>query len=234
MFKATWMSVAAGAALTIVLAGATAARGDVSLSIQPSRADYLPGGSVDFGVVLTGATELAGYQIVIEIADANTGKAGGAADAFWLVDLVSPAMDPCGLNLATRPADAAYVFGANNGPATRQSRSDTLAPPAYGIGLYDYAWDNANGVIYAAATDPEKQVLGTFRVETSEEFTGDMELTFDATQLFVTDPQGDPIPGFDAQDYDTESLLVPMVPEPATAVLLLAASAAWLRRRRRS
>jgi hypothetical protein len=192
------------------------------LSID-APATYTPGGSVDFTVRLSGATDLASYNIRILISDATGSLPGGSAGAhFWLVDLLANTDDPLNpndLNIATRPAGAAYVFNANSDVTTRQSAE--FAFPDYGVALGDYSYDGAlTDPFYTVATDPDKQVLATFRVATGASFHGTLRLAVDTSSgaLELDDPDGDPIPGFTLAGFDDGAVQV--TPEPATLSLV--------------
>jgi len=225
------VSLATAACLCL---GADGARADaIQVEIEPSSATYVPGGTVDLDVRLSGASDLGSYNIEVLLEDSDGLLPGGqAAGNFWLVDLLpdvgSPA-DPADLNIATRPEDAAYVFGANTDPTTRLTYEGVAL--GYGIGLSDYGYDeNLPAPFYAADTDPDQQVLATFRVETGPQFAGTLRLSFDADFLFIDDPDGIPVADLDPIVLADYELFLPVVPEPAT-LLLLAAGAALVPRR---
>jgi len=187
-------------------------------------ATYTPGGSVDFSVRLSGATDLASYSIRILISDVAGGLPGGAAGGhFWLVDLLADTgspLNPNDMNITTRPAGAAYVFDANSDATTRQSVE--LTGGSYGVALGDYSYDDAlpPPYIYTVATDPDKQVLATFRVATGASFHGTLRLAVDTSggALELDDPDGEPIPGFSLTGFDNGA--VEVTPEPATLSLV--------------
>jgi len=237
MRKSRTILLASLAAAACICLGAAGARADaIRIEIEPSSAAYVPGGAVDFDVRLTGANNLGSYNIEVLIEDADGLLPGGPAEGnFWLVDLLSdtgnPA-DPADLNIATRSENAGYVFGANTDATTRVTYEGVAL--GYGVGLSDYGYDeNLPALFYGADTDPDKQVLATFRVETGPRFAGTLRLSFDADFLFVDDPDGVPVADLDPIVLADYELFVPIVPEPAT-VLLLAAGAAGLLTRRQS
>jgi len=168
---------------------------------------------------LSDATDLASYNIRILISDVAGSLPGGASNGnFWLVDLLADTgnpLNPNDLNIATRPAGAAYVFNANSDATTRESAEFT----GYGIALGDYSYDVAP-LDYTVATDPDKQVLATFRVATSASFHGTLRLAVDTSSgaLELDDPDGDPIPGFNPVGFDNGAVQV--TPEPATLGLV--------------
>ena len=183
------------------------------IAIEPSSSTYVPGGSVDFTVRLSGATDLASYSIGILISDATGSLPGGLAGGhFWLVDLLPSDTQ----NIATCPDAAHYVFGANT-EATRQSVEFIF--PDYGIALGDYSYDEALAD-YTVATDPDKQVLATFRVATGASFHGTLRLAVDTSigALELDNPDGDSIPGFSLTGFDNGAVQV--TPEPATLSLV--------------
>jgi len=190
------------------------------LSIE-APATYTPGGSVDFTVQLSGATNLASYGIRILISDVAGSLPGGSAGGhFWLVDLLANTgnpLNPNDLNIATRPAGDAYVFNANSDATTRQS----VEFAGYGIALGDYSYDGALAdPFYTVATDPGKQVLATFRVATGASFHGTLRLAVDTSSgaLELDNPDGDSIPGFSLTGFDNGA--VEVTPEPATLSLV--------------
>lgn len=223
--------------LAVLLAGGLAGA-DVILTIEPSVAAYTPGGAVDFTVRLSGAANLASYNIEILIDDATGGLPGGAGDGhYWLVDLLPDSpdpLDPNNQNVATRPPDAEYLFGGNSDPLTRLSFEGVAL--GYGVGLSDYGFDEVQVPaphIYGADTDPDKQVLAVFTVATGGQFAGTLRLRFDTSGLLLDDPAGSPISGFQPADYEAYELTVPMIPEPACAAVLAAGAVVLLRRRLR-
>jgi hypothetical protein len=128
--------------------------------------------------------------------------------------------NPNDLNIATRPAGAAYVFNANSDATTRESVEFTF--PDYGIALGDYSYNGALAApyIYTVATDPDKQVLATFRVATGASFHGTLRLAVDTSigALELDGPDGDSIPGFSLTGFDNGA--VEVTPEPATLSLV--------------
>ena len=190
-----------------------------TIAIEPSSSTYVPGGYVDFNVRLSGATDLASYSISILISDVAGSLPGGSAGGhFWLVDLLANTgnpFNPNDLNIATRPAGAAYVFNANSDATTRQSAEFT----GYGIALSDYSYGGALAD-YTVATDPDKQILATFRVATGASFHGTLRLAVDTSSgaLELDDPDGDSIPGFSLTGFDNGAVQV--TPEPATLSLV--------------
>ena len=229
--------VLAGVLAALLLIGAPVAA-DVVLVIEPSVTAYTPGGTVDFTVRLTGATSLAAYNIEILIDDLTGGLPGGATDGhYWLVDLLPDDLDPLNpdnWNIATRPPDANYLFGANTDPLTRLSYEGVVL--GYGIGLRDYGYDELDVPpphLYGADTDPDRQVLAVFRVATGVQFSGTLRLRFDTSGLLLDDPAGNPIAGFQPANYDDYELRVPVIPEPTGTVLLAAGLVILLRRRLR-
>jgi len=200
-------------------------------------ATYTPGGSVDVTVRLSGATDLASYGIRILISDVAGSLPGGSAGGhFWLVDLLlntGNPLNPNDLNIATRPAGDAYVFNANSDATTRLSVE--LTGGSYGIGLSDYSYNSAlPDPFYTAATDPDKQVLATFRVMTGASFHGTLRLAVDTAggSLELDDPDGDSIPGFSLTEFD--DVAVEVTPEPATLSLVALGLLGLFARRRAS
>jgi hypothetical protein len=194
------------------------------LEIEPSSAVYSPGGFVDFDVCLTGAVNLASYNIDIRIQDSTGSLPGGLSNNnYWLADLL-PAD---ALNIATRPADLNYVFGLNTDTATRATSIFTnVGGSNYGINLSDYD----DTFITGRNTDPSQQVLGTFRVQTGAAFHGTLKLTFDTSYLALDDPSETPITEFAQGNYSSSATLTP---EPATAGLLVTGLTGWFLARRR-
>ena len=213
---------AAAAALAVLGLSAGAWAGPV-LTIEPSAASYSPGGFVDFDVRLAGAADLASYSIKILIQDTGGLPGGVTNNNYWLADLL-PAD---ALNIATRPANLNYVFGLNTDLTTRITNV-VNGGSSYGINLSDY--DDA---FTGRNTDPGRQVLGTFRVQTGVAFGGTLRLKFDTSALELYDSSDEPIGGFTPGDYNSYS--VTLTPEPATSGLLAAGLVGWLvsaRRRR--
>ena len=217
-------AVAAAALAVLGLTGGV--RAGPVLTIEPSAASYSPGGFVDFDVRLAGAADLASYSIKILIQDTGGLPGGVTNNNYWLADLLPVDAD----NIATRPADSNYVFGLNTDLTTRITNV-VNGGSSYGINLSDY--DDA---FTGRNTDPGRQVLGTFRVQTGAAFGGTLRLTFDTSipsYLALDDPSATSIEGFAPGNYS--SYLVTLTPEPATAGLLAAGLAGWLvsaRRRR--
>jgi len=121
-------------------------------------------------------------------------------------------------------AGANYVFGANTDVTTRETK--VLAGPKYGLTMTDYD-DSFAG----RNTDPDRQVLGTFRVQTAASFSGTLRLEFDTTAVALHGPDDTSISGFDAAsvaDYNVQ-----VAPEPATLGLVGLGCAAWALRNRR-
>jgi hypothetical protein len=121
-------------------------------------------------------------------------------------------------------AGANYVFGANADVTTRETK--VLAGPKYGLTMTDYD-DSFAG----RNTDPDRQVLGTFRVQTAASFSGTLRLEFDTTALALHGPDDKSISGFSAAsvaDYNVQ-----VAPEPATLGLVGLGCAAWALRHRR-
>ena len=228
MWRGAKWFLAASLAVAAVCLVSQGAGASVVLTIEPSSSSYTPGGTIDFTVRLSGATSLAMYDMDIDIADATGGLPGGLAGGhFWLVDLLANTGDPQNpndLNIAARPADANYVFGANIDATTRETK--VLLGPKYGLTMTDYD-DSSTG----RNTDPDRRILGTFRVQTAAAFSGTLRLTFDTTALALHDPDGNSIAGFSAADFTGYN--VEVAPEPATLGLVGLGCAAWVLRRRR-
>jgi hypothetical protein len=213
------------AAMMLLATQATAAP---VVSLTPSAPGYAPGGAIDVTVALAGAVDLASFNIEVLLEDVTGGLPGGAAAGhFWIVDLLPDTGNPLApedLNIATRPADADYVFGGNTDPTTRAS-NEVAGPGAYGAVLSDYADDFAGH-----DTDPGRRTLAAFRIQTAADFTGTLRLTFDTAGLFLDDPTGGPVAGFDPADFDAYEVLI--TPEPATLALVGAGLALAAVRRR--
>jgi len=231
-----------GLALCAVLAAAITVLGLTGdawaapiLTIEPSSAVYSPGGYVDFDVRLTGAVNLALYNIDIRIQDTTGSLPGGSAyNHYWLEDLLPLPADA--LNIATRPAGSGYIFNPNADPAPRATGIFTNPDGSnYGINLSDYD-DTFTGRNTDPPPDPDKQVLGTFRVRTGTAFHGTLKLTFDTSTpsaLALDGPSVEPMPieGFSPNAYTSYS--VTLTPEPATAGLLVTGLTGWFLARRR-
>ena len=219
---------------TALLLVAPGAPGDVICQIEPSWPTYVPGSYVDFDVRLSGAIDLAAFHIEILVEDSTGSLPGGLADGhFWLVDLLADTgdpLDPDDLNIATRPDGASYLYDGNADETTRMSVEIGTGPPGdYGIALSDYD----DGFV-GRDTDPDKQILASFRVMTDASFWGTLRLTFDADVLQFDDPNGEGVAGFDRQAHASYEVLVPPIPEPAAiGILSLGSPLVLLARSRR-
>jgi len=190
------------------------------LKIEPSSAAYSPGGFVDFDVRLTGAVNLASYDIDIRIQDTTGSLPGGFLNNnYWLADLLPADLD----NIATRPAGSGYIFNLNIDTTTRWTKEKGGSNYRINLSDYDDAFAGHN-------TDPGQQVLGTFRVQTGAAFGGTLKLTFDTSFLALDDPSDTPISWFAQGDYSSSATLTP---EPATAGLLVTGLTGWFLARRR-
>jgi len=203
----------------VVLALAPLAPADPILSLANAPADYTPGQSFSFDVVLTGAADLASYNVVVEMT-AVSGALGAGGDA-WFV----PPADP--------PTER-YVFGGYSDYFLSQ-----VSTAGGGYALVTSHWNDPDGTPPLDGVDTVagvNDIVVHVTVATAATLADSLHLSLDAVLLELDTPTANvPVAGFDVLQADvaaTGPLEVPEVPEPTVLLCLCAAAPALLKRRR--
>jgi len=217
-----WALLAAGAVAAGMIAAPCAAAPMLSLDGFPPY--YVPGQPFTFSIILTGAENLASYNVEVAL-ELETGTVGTDA---WFVEPDAPLSS----YLFGDTAEDRQFFGTALrivGDQQRLTIGDLHDPDD------DLVLDPVDTV--AGVND----LVAAVTVGTAVNLTGGLAISLDAASLELDTPeldaQDDPIPidGFDALQSDVAARSpsqVPLVPEPATLVLL-AVAAPWLLRRAR-
>jgi len=217
-----WALLAAGAVAAGMIAAPCAAAPMLSLDGFPPY--YVPGQPFTFSIILTGAENLASYNVEVAL-ELETGTVGTDA---WFVEPDAPL--------------SSYLFGDTAGDRQFFGTALRIVGDQQRLTIGDLHDPDDDLVL-----DPVDTVAGVndlvaaVTVGTAVNLTGGLAISLDAASLELDTPeldaQDDPIPidGFDALQSDVAGRSpsqVPLVPEPATLVLL-AVAAPWLLRRAR-
>jgi hypothetical protein len=215
-----WTALAAAAVGVAWMAAPCAAAPMLSIDGLPPY--YVPGQPFTFTIMLTGAEDLASYGIDVGL-ELQTGTVGTDA---WLVEPDAPL--------------SSYVFGDTAADRRFFGTALRIVGDQQRLTIGDLHDPDDNLVL-----DPVNTVAGVndlvaeVTVGTGMNLTGDVLLSLDASTLELDTPQldaqNDPVPidGFEALQSAVAARSpsqVPLVPEPATLVLL-AVAAPWLLRR---
>ena len=206
--------------VVIVLALVSLTSADPILSLQNVPAQYTPGLPFGFDVVLTGATDLASYNVAV-VLTADTGALGAGGDAWFLP--------------ASAPPAARYVFDGYTDFFLSQ-----LSAGGGDHTLVTSHWNDPDGLLPLDGVNTVAGVndlVAHVTIATAATLADSLHLSVQAGNLELDTPPGTPIPGFSTLQQDVAAAAaveVAEVPEPAILLLLLPPAAILHRRRRTS
>jgi len=199
--------------LVIAVAGVASATVSPVLTFDfPTPHEYVPGGSITFDVLLTGAQDLSAYYVEL-VLDVDVGTVGNGADAWF--------------EIPSAPDSASnYVFFDDN---------DLFLPLAGTLGtslvlsIGDDIWPTS-----VTTAEGVNDLIATVTVRTAASMTGPLYIAIDGETLEMDNSSSDPIPEF-AELQTAVTAVGPTefteVPEPASAFLLAFGVASLARRK---
>ncbi len=192
------------ACCVVLLAAATTANAQPAITFENLSASYTPGQDITFTVRLTGAQDLASYNIDL-LLTADDGFVAGIDYAF-----ASAVQSP-----------ERYVFNPHDGVFLA-----AINPPgvANRLTLSDFLFASSQTTV-AGVND----FIADVTISTSAAFTGPLVITTDVNTLELTDLDFNPVAGFDNVVLPQSTVVVP---EPASLALLATAGLLLTRRRR--